>query len=147
MSVTVLDDDTNAAIYQPRRRPLGLTALIDVVFILLMFFMLTSTFVRWHAVDFAVPAPSATTPAAPPPLQLVLDAAGALTTTDGTTRLGHYRALRSTVLRDLGVSRAIVLHPRDEATLESIVGASEALLRAGARDVALGTLATPAAAP
>ena len=39
-------------LYHPRRRPIGLTALIDVVFILLLFFMLSSTFNRWRAIDF-----------------------------------------------------------------------------------------------
>ena len=40
----------------PRRRNLiGLTPLIDVVFILLVFFMLTSSFLQWRAIDLATP--------------------------------------------------------------------------------------------
>lgn len=39
-------------VFKARRRSIGLTALIDVVFILLMFFMLTSSFNRWRAIDF-----------------------------------------------------------------------------------------------
>lgn len=33
-----------------RAKPISLTALIDVVFILLMFFMLTSSFSRWNSI-------------------------------------------------------------------------------------------------
>lgn len=33
------------------KKTISLTALIDVVFILLMFFMLTSTFIKWHQVE------------------------------------------------------------------------------------------------
>lgn len=46
---------------QPRRKQLiSLTPLIDVVFILLLFFMLTSSFVAWRTVDTPLAAPSET---------------------------------------------------------------------------------------
>ncbi|PWG63719.1 ExbD/TolR family protein [Spiribacter halobius] len=42
---------------QRRRRPLvGLTPLIDVVFILLVFFMLASSFLDWRAIELNAPA-------------------------------------------------------------------------------------------
>jgi biopolymer transport protein ExbD len=45
------------AVSRTRRRPLiGLTPLIDVVFILLVFFMLASSFVDWRAIDLMAPA-------------------------------------------------------------------------------------------
>lgn len=46
----------------PRRRPPGirLTPLIDVVFILLVFFMLASNFLDWRAFELALPAADAT---------------------------------------------------------------------------------------
>ena len=43
-----------------RRRPLiSLTPLIDVVFILLVFFMLASSFLDWRAIDLNAPAQAA----------------------------------------------------------------------------------------
>jgi len=43
-----------------RRRPLvSLTPLIDVVFILLVFFMLASSFLDWRAIDLSAPVPAA----------------------------------------------------------------------------------------
>ena len=42
---------------QPARRPrISLTPLIDVVFILLVFFMLASSFMDWRAIDLNPPA-------------------------------------------------------------------------------------------
>ena len=42
---------------QTRRRPLiGLTPLIDVVFILLLFFLLASSFLEWHTIKLTTPA-------------------------------------------------------------------------------------------
>ena len=44
----------------PRKRPLiSLTPLIDVVFILLVFFMLASSFLDWRAIDLNAPARAA----------------------------------------------------------------------------------------
>ncbi len=38
---------------QPRRRAISLTPLIDVVFILLLFFMLSSSFMQWRQIDLS----------------------------------------------------------------------------------------------
>lgn len=38
-----------------RRALIGLTPLIDVVFILLVFFMLASSFLDWHSIDLSPP--------------------------------------------------------------------------------------------
>ena len=46
---------SGAPLYRSRQKGISLTPLIDVVFILLMFFMLTSTFTRWKAVDLRFP--------------------------------------------------------------------------------------------
>lgn len=40
----------------PRRRLISLTPLIDVVFILLVFFMLASSLVKWQVVELGAPA-------------------------------------------------------------------------------------------
>jgi biopolymer transport protein ExbD len=45
---------------QTRRRPLiGLTPLIDVVFILLVFFMLASSYLDWRAIELTAPSETA----------------------------------------------------------------------------------------
>ena len=40
----------------PHRRLISLTPLIDVVFILLVFFMLASSLVKWQAIELGAPA-------------------------------------------------------------------------------------------
>ncbi|WP_026381591.1 ExbD/TolR family protein [Afifella pfennigii] len=40
--------------HRPRRRAISMTPLIDVVFLLLLFFMLASTFARFGAVDVSL---------------------------------------------------------------------------------------------
>lgn len=47
-----------------RRRRLSMTALIDVIFLLLLFFMLSSTFSRFSEIDFAVGGMSGATQSA-----------------------------------------------------------------------------------
>lgn len=42
------------------RRAISLTPLIDVVFILLLFFMLSSTFIQWRQIDVSAPSESDT---------------------------------------------------------------------------------------
>src|SRR5690606_18422295 len=42
-----------------RRSTISLTPLIDVVFILLVFFMLASSFLDWRAIDLRAPGPAA----------------------------------------------------------------------------------------
>lgn len=42
------------------RRAISLTPLIDVVFILLLFFMLSSTFIQWRQIDVSAPSEAET---------------------------------------------------------------------------------------
>lgn len=53
----------------PRRRPLSLTSLIDIIFLLLLFFMLSSTFTRFGEV--AITGGRATISAGNPPDVLI----------------------------------------------------------------------------
>lgn len=64
-----------------RRRPLSLTSLIDVIFLLLLFFMLSSTFTRFGDLPFMAATAGASAAVAPPaflrvmPDQIVLNVA------------------------------------------------------------------------
>jgi len=49
------------------RKPLGLTPLIDVVFLLLLFFMLASTFQKYAEIDLVAAGTGAATPSAERP--------------------------------------------------------------------------------
>lgn len=54
-----------------RAKPISLTALIDVVFILLMFFMLTSSFNQWQTLDLLTPSEHSQAELAAPPVVII----------------------------------------------------------------------------
>lgn len=118
-----------------RRAVIGLTPLIDVVFILLVFFMLASSFLDWRVIDLATGSSS---PAEdrPPPAVVQIGADGNL----------HYqeRALDADALaRRLqerlraGEISAVILQPRAGVSLGTAVGALDALAGAGIENLAL----------
>jgi len=119
---------------RPRSR-ISLTALIDVVFILLLFFMLTSQFTRWRGLDVPlaeeVPAPAATRP-----LDVTLDAGGGLRVVEARIAPGASCAAEARAM--LGTtSGPVVLRPVAAARVQPIVDALECLRRAGATELAL----------
>ncbi|MTI00175.1 biopolymer transporter ExbD [Roseibium sp. RKSG952] len=56
---------------QRRARPISLTPLVDVIFLLLLFFMLSSTFTRFGEVEIGAPGGGGGTGAVPKALLLV----------------------------------------------------------------------------
>jgi biopolymer transport protein ExbD len=49
----------STTLYTPKKQRISLTALIDVVFILLLFFMLTTNFNHWYTVDVSTASATA----------------------------------------------------------------------------------------
>lgn len=112
-----------AGLYHRKARKISLTALIDVVFILLMFFMLTSTFSQWKAVDFHSPVAS-TEPDADQPTLLILGPDGSLRMANGSLEIQAGQAV------DPGVFRAdevLVLLPEADTRVQAIVQRLEEL--------------------
>lgn len=119
-----------------RRRPLvSLTPLIDVVFILLVFFMLASSFLDWRMLEVNVPAPGAAAAAAERPLRLALRPDGwyldgaAVSRLDLQRRVAEHLAQRP--------DSAILVQPGAGVALQAAVDALEHLMAAGASRVAL----------
>ena len=69
---------------QRRARKLSLTALIDVVFILLMFFMITSSFSHWRSLDIESTAAGSSDTSNEPAPVVLLRTSGALLALIGT---------------------------------------------------------------
>lgn len=126
---------STALLYIRRQSRIGMTALIDVVFILLMFFMLTSSFNQWKAVEFRSPVAvedhSAKTP------QLVVLGVG------GTLRLVASGAEIAAGTRvDAGLFNAgepVVILPEAKASVQSIIANLERLKALGL-SVTLGSV-------
>ena len=113
-----------------RRAVISLTPLIDVVFILLIFFMLASSFLDWRTVDLYAAAPGNAAQASDaPPLVLRLD--GPRIVLDGQT-LDRDRAI-ARVQRQLQADpeRTVYLQPLDATPLQPVIDLLDALQAAG----------------
>jgi biopolymer transport protein ExbD len=122
-----------------RRKPLSLTPLIDVVFILLLFFMLTSSFIKWHNLELAVSAPSQSTSRSndTPPLLFRLNAEGELSVS-GQIFATHEDAILKQLLAD-NTDAPAILFTEDEVDIQQIVSTLDRLKRLGADGVSLNT--------
>jgi biopolymer transport protein ExbD len=131
--------ESEALIFKARRRGIGLTALIDVVFILLMFFMLTSSFTRWKAVDFHSPVVSEATQSEVP-VFAILHSDGALSVRKPHFSIAHYQDLTAANFVHFSAASATVLIAHPDATVQHVVGALESLKNIGVGSVTLGAV-------
>lgn len=111
----------------PRRKPLSMTSLIDVIFLLLLFFMLSSTFTRFGSVDFGGTGKAGSSGVAAAPDILVI------VTGEGLRINGEYVGpdavdARLTEFLAKGAKSAMIL-PREGANAQALVDAVEALRR------------------
>jgi len=118
-----------------RRALISLTPLIDVVFILLVFFMLASSFLDWRAIDLDPPARAG--------------AANALTgamlvdvRTNDLRLSGEILPLNQIVERLKQVAgahpdRAIVVRPADGVSLQRTIRVLDRLVGSGMRNISL----------
>ncbi|WP_127144156.1 ExbD/TolR family protein [Pelagibacterium montanilacus] len=110
-----------------RRRPLALTSLIDVIFLLLLFFMLTSTFSR-HAEIPLTGGRAGTSSAGAPDILIVPQA-------DGPWRINGQTLSPADIgpeiarLSRVGARSALILMPEGSAT-QDLVDALETVRRA-----------------
>ena len=119
----------------PRRALVSLTPLIDIVFILLVFFMLASSFEDRAALPIHPAAPSASGGPAPPTTQLLVRATGVIfggraATIDEAARL----AAAQETARPAHVT---LVEAARGAPLQRVVSTLDALRAAGARNVAV----------
>ncbi|QHJ10477.1 hypothetical protein FX988_00691 [Paraglaciecola mesophila] len=116
---------------QRRKQSISLTALIDVVFILLMFFMLTSSFTKFSAVEMQSSlAASTASDSKPQLLRLALD---------GQLSNEQTMALTDSALTsDLDISMPTVLQPTPDTQVQVIVDALSRMKTLGFTQVTLG---------
>lgn len=123
---------------EQRRRGhyISLTPLIDVVFILLVFFMLASSFMDWQSLSLSVPGDSA-------PTEADLDTTEVRVLADGGIEVDG-EPVTLAVLEERFRSRfeadpdmPVVVRPQDDASLQQVVTVVERLNAAGGRRVTL----------
>ncbi len=122
------------------KKLIGLTPLIDVVFILLLFFMLTSSFIQWQSLDLMVASGNKGEASDEPPLMLGVHG-------DGTVFLANepLANLADVQLCELLVSRDrdVNLTPSDASSIQQVVTLLERLEMLGARSVSVNTRPLP----
>ena len=123
---------------QRRKQSISLTALIDVVFILLMFFMLTSSFTKFSAVEMQSSlAASVLSDSKPQLLRLSVD--GQLSYAQ--VALGDSATLTDVALSsEFDASLPTVLQPAAETQVQVIVDALSRMKVLGFTQVTLGKL-------
>lgn len=106
-----------------RRGGMSLTPVIDVVFLLLLFFMLASTFSRYAHVDVALAGRVATSPSTDATaILLSVNADGFAVNGESVPREGIVEALARAAD---GKQAKILIRPSEDALAESIVAAIE----------------------
>ena len=124
-----------------RRAGIRLAPLIDVVFILLVFFMLASSFLDWRRFDIGLPPVDARPDPETDPIVLTV-------TADGSLRLAGEPVPRDTLgariraLRERDAARPVLVRPDGAAPVQATVAALDRLERAGVGAVSIAG-ATP----
>jgi biopolymer transport protein ExbD len=120
-----------------RRRPLvGLTPLIDVVFILLVFFMLVSSFADWRTITVAPPLAAGDRRQGLAGAVLVeVQGAGRIRLSGEGLALAQIAARLRPMLLD-APDRRFVIKTDERVPLQDLVDVLDQLAAAGARDIA-----------
>ena len=118
---------------QRPRKPIGLTALIDVVFILLLFFMLTSSFsdltsIKLNSANASVSAGDEQ------PALIVLHQDGHFSLNSLSGKSIDAAALRSSI----SVEQDVILLPQAASNVQQLLSAIELLKSAGFNKVTVG---------
>jgi biopolymer transport protein ExbD len=124
--------------FERRKHSISLTPLIDVVFILLVFFMLATSFTDWRPITLATgtsEAPAGETP----PAVVRVDVQGGMNYDGNRYDNARRLAQRLNTARQNGDISAVIVQPDAEATLGVTVGALDALSGAGVAPMSLAT--------
>ena len=122
-------------VYRRRRPLIGLTPLIDVVFILLVFFMLASSFLDWRSIDLDAPGRAGA----------AASLSGAMLVEvrpDGLRLSGRPVALDALTARVDGLldrqpERRVLVRPTAGVSLQEVVAVLDRLSAAGVDDLSL----------
>ncbi|TDO95830.1 ExbD/TolR family protein [Marinomonas balearica] len=121
-----------------RKTGISLTPLIDVVFILLLFFMLTSSFVPWRIVDTPLAIASSPTKDVTPLERVVFT----LESNDGyvlfenkTVAIDNQHQMSEWVKQNKDA--LVVIHAKEGVTLQSLMTLADQLKKLGAAHVSI----------
>ncbi|NOZ53195.1 MAG: biopolymer transporter ExbD [Gammaproteobacteria bacterium] len=121
------------------RAHLDIAPLIDVVFLLLVFFMLTSTFIMPEAIDLKLPESNSAVPLDKMPIDVTLNAEGKITLNGNAVQLHELRdAVASLVAHEN--DQSITLKSDARTNVQQLLDVMDQLRAAGADNIALATM-------
>lgn len=118
---------------------LDIAPLIDIVFLLLVFFMLTSTFMVPEAIELELPASSSATVTDITSILVSLDRTGQLALNGERIELEQLRGAIEPLL-EVGADAAITLKSDARTEVQQLLAVMDEIRAAGGTDVALATL-------
>lgn len=124
---------------------INVTSLVDVVLLLLIFFMLTSSFVRQSQLTIHLPeaaGASADNVSATPPLEITVTVRGTYFV-NGRALIDDRRETLMTAIRQVipeGGARAVTISADAQATHQAVITAMDAVGRLGFTDVHIATV-------
>ncbi len=118
---------------------LDIAPLIDIVFLLLVFFMLTSTFLVPEAIELELPESSSATVTEITPITVALNAAGELTLNGEPVQLEALRLAIKPLIADKADDRAITLKSDAKTQVQQLLNVMDEIRAAGGNNVALAT--------
>jgi biopolymer transport protein ExbD len=112
-----------------RRKPVGLTSLIDVIFLLLLFFMLASSFTRYQSLDISSGAEGGGAAARPAYLRIH--------TSDHLDLNGHpiLKADMPELFSALKANSIVAIWSGPEASVQDVVDVMSAARRSGLKSI------------
>ncbi|HEX7081925.1 MAG TPA: biopolymer transporter ExbD [Gammaproteobacteria bacterium] len=128
---------------------INLTSLIDVVLLLLIFFMVSTSFVREAEINLTLPEANASAPADAPveTLEITITAAGEYAVNGRPLVNSERRTLRAAIERLIGDARNMPVYIRADAnaTHQSVVTAMDVVGQLGFVHVNIATITPPEA--
>ncbi len=121
---------------RPTGRLISLTPLIDVVFILLVFFMLASSYLDWRSVDLTVSSGAGAATSAQRAILISLRSDGSVTVGSRPVERQTLRSIMTTRLED-DRDRRVVIRSEPGVSLQRAVRTLDLLRSIGARNVSL----------
>ncbi|MDX1604864.1 MAG: biopolymer transporter ExbD [Candidatus Competibacterales bacterium] len=129
--------------YRREEPEISLTPLIDIVFLLLIFFMVTTTFRKESEFDVTLPEASRMPAESEAPLVVAIDAGGRYalndTVLDGTGR-GDLEAALGAALEDGPEGPVLVIRADAQAPHQAVVRVLDAAGRLGLERIAIATV-------
>jgi biopolymer transport protein ExbD len=115
-------------VQQRRRRPLSMTSLIDVIFLLLLFFMLSTTFTRFAGVDLGKPGQAGAGASGTPGILLFVEKDGLRI--NGAPVLPEEIEARLADLQGKGATSALIV-AREGSNAQALIDAVQTVRRLG----------------